>query len=233
MPRRRPIENSLATMSFSAEFKIAVYVIFIVATFLTRDVAILLISGVAAACFFFLYPDRAIRRGLLPISIFLIVTFMSGLFFTGGRVIMSLPGVDITHEGMGDAIVKTARVFLMIVGAKILMLTTSADDMIAGLNRMLPSSKATGKSPVRDFVEVAGMAMKAFPAIALRLRNDFAQRAASSGLQDSANLPNLIARARLSASLIIPLLGDIINSPEKVFFELTTNEKESHVRRIN
>ncbi|WP_420264014.1 energy-coupling factor transporter transmembrane component T family protein [Candidatus Magnetominusculus dajiuhuensis] len=232
MPRRRPIENSLATMSFSPEFKIAVYVIFIVATYLTRDVAILLISGVAAACFFFLYPDRAIRRGLLPISIFLIVTFMSGLFFTGGRVIMSLPGVDITHEGLGDAIVKTARVFLMIVGAKILMLTTSADDMIAGLNRMLPSSGAAEKSSVRDFVEIAGMAMKAFPAIALRLKSDFRERAAVSGLQ---GLPNLVDKARLSASLIIPLLGDIINSPEKVFVELTenTNEKESHVRRIN
>ncbi|MBF0458814.1 MAG: hypothetical protein HQK99_13070 [Nitrospirae bacterium] len=217
-------------MKFSPEFKIALYVIFIAAVFLTKDITILLISTAAAACFFFLYPDKAIRRGIVPISIFLIVTFMSGLFFTGGRVIVSYMGIDITHEGLNDAIVKTARVFLMIAGAKILMLTTSAVDMIAGLSRMLPTlKKSPGKSPVGDFVEIAGMALAAVPAIVLRLKSEFREKAAAC------NTSGLINKARLSTSLFIPLLGEIIHSPEKVFGELTltNNEKESYVRRIN
>ncbi|MEO5358835.1 MAG: energy-coupling factor transporter transmembrane protein EcfT [Nitrospirota bacterium] len=186
-----------------------------------KDIQFFIISSVFAACFFFLYPDKAVRRGIVPVSIFLFITFMCGLCFTGGRVIVSFAGVDITYEGLNDAIVKTTRVFLMIIGAKILMLTTSVDDMIAGLNRMIPSSKSrgktAGKSSVADFVEITGMTLRAFPAIVLRLKRDFMEKAADT------RPTGLIDRARLSASLAIPMLGEIINSPEKIFGELTDN----------
>lgn len=218
-------------MKFSPEFKITLYVIFIVVTFLMKDIQFFIISGAAAACFFFMYPDKAIRRGIVPISIFLFITFMSGLCFTGGRLIVSFAGVDITHEGLNDAIAKTTRVFLMITGAKILMLTTSVDDMIMGLNRMMPSPKSggktAGKSSAADFVEITGMTLRAFPAIVLRLKRDFMEKAAD------ARPTGLIDRARLCASLAMPLLGEIINSPEKIFSELTDNIKENYVRHIN
>ncbi|MBF0320060.1 MAG: hypothetical protein HQL01_09715 [Nitrospirae bacterium] len=199
-------------MKFSPEFKITVYVIFAAAMFLTKDVTIFLTASLAALCFFLLYSDRSIRSGIVPISIFLIITFLSGLFFTGGRVVVSILGLDITEEGLRDAIVKTARVFLMIAGAKLLMLGTTAVDMIKGLGRLLPHSS---KSPVGDFVEITGMALKAFPAITMRLRNDFREKATPG------NPVGLMDKARLCASLIIPLLGEIINSPERLFADLT------------
>ncbi|MCG6553382.1 MAG: energy-coupling factor transporter transmembrane protein EcfT [Candidatus Magnetominusculus sp. LBB02] len=209
-------------MKLSPEFKIVVYIIFIAATFLTRDVMPLLVSTAAAAGFFFFYPDKAMRQGLIPISIFLLITFLSGLLFTGGKVIASFAGIDVTLEGLNDAAIKTARVFLMITGAKLLMLTTSVEDMIEGLSRMLPSSR--NKPYIRDFIEIAGMALRALPAIAIRLKSDFREKAA-------AERPlGLIGKVRLCASLVIPLLGEIINSPERVFGQLIENgnKKERH-----
>ncbi|MBF0516538.1 MAG: hypothetical protein HQK97_05385 [Nitrospirae bacterium] len=213
-------------MKFSPEFKITLYVIFTAVTFLMKDMSFFAISGAAAACFFSLLPDKSIRTGIVPIFIFLFITFMSGMLFTGGRVIASFAGFDITHEGLTEAVVKTVRVFLMIVGAKVLMLTTSVDEMIAGLNRMLPVSNPAKGSAFRDFIEIAGLTFTAFPAIVLRLKTDFREKAAASHYEGLS--ARLIDTVRLSASLALPLLGEIIHCPERVFGELTRHNKENN-----
>jgi uncharacterized membrane protein/energy-coupling factor transporter transmembrane protein EcfT len=92
----------------------------------------------------------AIFSGIKKLSIFLIFSFFIPVFFnTAGEVVFQLGPLRITQEGLYMGSMFVFRIFLLIVGASLLMRTTSPEDMTSGLRRILSPLKVFGISGQR------------------------------------------------------------------------------------
>jgi energy-coupling factor transport system permease protein len=165
------------------------------------------------AAFFTRVPFRTLKSGWIPISIFLCFTFLSNVLGREGKVLFSSGAFMITQEGIEIASLRTLRVLLMIGGAKILMSSANADDVIRGLGRLLSPLEKVGL-PVKDFFHTMGLTMKCFPVLkemAAETYREKVKTAAAKGFWD---------KARVVASFLMPMFVKSIRTPE-VFFERT------------
>jgi energy-coupling factor transport system permease protein len=194
----------------SADFKTSLYALFAALLFITDSVEFYLPASAAALCLWALYPGGRMRGGALPIAVFLAATFLANALFAGGEILFGVFGLDVTREGLHAAAVRTARVFLMIAGAKLLILTAGVDELTAVVGRALSPLKLL-RIPVDDFTEVMAMSLKALPLIKRDALMRFNRAASDNGAKDFS------ARARLAAALVVPVFVSIINKPESVF----------------
>ena len=122
---------------FSPKAKILLYLLLVVAIFLSENfmfgLLLLLVTGMIAVR----VPFTALKRGMVPILIFLIFTFLSNLLFQEGTVIYEIFGLSVTDEGLIRGGHLTLRLLTLILGAKILTATTEASDLIRGMSALL------------------------------------------------------------------------------------------------
>lgn len=165
---------------------------------------ILIFDYVPAYLFFLLlllgviYVSRisflTVFSGIKKLSIFLIFSFFIPVFFnSAGEAVLQLGPLRITQEGLFMGSMFVFRIFLLIVGASILMRTTSPEEMTSGLRRIL--------SPLRVF-GISG------------------QRIATIIMLSWASMPNLWTRIRYALQSrkyqekrlrrLIPALSDLI-----------------------
>lgn len=165
---------------------------------------ILIFDYVPAYLFFLLlllgviYVSRisflTVFSGIKKLSIFLIFSFFIPVFFnSAGEAVLQLGPLRITQEGLFMGSMFVFRIFLLIVGASILMRTTSPEEMTSGLRRIL--------SPLRVF-GISG------------------QRIATIIMLSWASMPNLWKRIRYALQSrkyqekrlrrLIPALSDLI-----------------------
>lgn len=160
-------------------------------------------------------PFRTVTSGWIPISMFLLFTFVSNAFNHQGRIIYATGPVVITKEGLHLAAVRTSRVLLMIGSVKVLMATTPTDEIIRAMSRLLNPFEKIGV-PVKDFFHIMGLTIQCFPllknAIARHYRENV-QKSAQKGIVD---------KARLIAFFLLPLIVESIRSPEHFFGDSTT-----------
>lgn len=146
-----------------ALIKIILYVLFVVALFVVRSPEIFaLLTPALLIVLLLTVPVRLAGRGWVPISILLIFTFLSNLFFHPGKVVFHPGPLVITEEGVTAATVRTLRVLLMIMGAKIVIATTSAELLVASLGRIFRPLERFGL-PVGEFFSTMGLVMKSLP----------------------------------------------------------------------
>ncbi|KJU84977.1 Cobalt transport protein [Candidatus Magnetobacterium bavaricum] len=192
----------------------------VVLVFVVQDTVFFLTAAFLAICTFVFFPNKRFRSGAIPISIFLAVTFAANLMFKEGRVVFSLYGLEITHEGLTSATVTTARALLMIIGAKLLIYATGIEDLAAALGRLLRPLRVL-KLPVEEFTEMMLLTIKAFPLLKDRLMTDYRCQVAT------ANANGLTERAAIALSLFVSVLADILASPERFFEVYKGNERQS------
>ncbi|KJU82006.1 transporter [Candidatus Magnetobacterium bavaricum] len=197
-----------------------VYTGTVVLLFVVQDVGFFLVAGFLAICTFVFFPDKRFRSGAVPVSIFLAITFVSNLMFKEGRVVLSLYGLELTQEGLNAATVTTVRALLMIIGAKLLLYATSAEDLAAALGRLLRPLRVL-KLPVEEFTEMMLLTIKAFPLLKDRLMTDYRHQVAA------ANAASLTERATIALSLFVSVLADMLASPERFFEVYKGNERQS------
>ncbi len=142
-------------------------------------------------------PMTKLKRGFIPISLFLMFTFFSGILFRKGRVLFEIWGIIITEEGLKAGGHLSLRIFLFILGAKIITATTPAEDLIGAAVRLMgPLGKW---KPVREFVATLSLTLRFIPVIYDEARSLFRDAAGSSSGR------TVLGRVKLSASLLAPL----------------------------
>jgi energy-coupling factor transport system permease protein len=163
-------------------------------------------------------PFRIIRSGWIPISLFLVFTFISNLLNQHGRILFSAGPVFISYEGFGISIIRTMRLLFMIAGAKILFGYTKTDDIVNALRRLLGPLEIF-RLPVKDFFHTMGLTMKCLPVLKNMATETYAEKTKNGDIKGFFN------KARTVSGFLFPMVIKSIQSPE-VFFENTTAVKK-------
>lgn len=184
-------------ITFSPTAKILLYIFLIITVFFSNsfkaDAGILILVFI----FTFGIPVSVLKRGLIPITLFLAFTFFSNILFQSGRVIYEMGGIAVTEEGLRRGGHLTLRLFILILGAKALTGTTKAEELIRAINVLLgPLGRW---EPLREFMSTMVRALSFLPII-----YDEAQTLYAEAVKNSPET-TFLDKIKLSVSLLTPL----------------------------
>jgi energy-coupling factor transport system permease protein len=165
---------------------------------------------VAVLVFLLRIPLKSLKSGWIPISLFLLFTFVSNVLFQHGKILYIAGPVIVTEEGLHISLIRTMRVFFMIAGAKILVSTTQIELLIGAFGKLLKPLERLG-IPVVEFFSTMGLTMKSLPKLKEQLAEMYRERIKED------NIRGFWARARVVSMLLLPLFVKSIQSPEKFF----------------
>lgn len=202
----------------SPEIKILSYLGFVFGLFFIRDVTAYLLILIALSLFLCVLPFQSVKKGWVPISLFLLFTFVGNVTLPQGKIVFDIGPFTITDEGLQAASLRTGRVFFMIAGAKILTATTGTGSLVDGLGRILKPLERLGL-PVREFFSTMGLAMRSIPRIKERISEAYGRSTDKGGARGFWN------RTKVISVFLIPLFVHSIRNPE-IFFEDRPAEKE-------
>jgi len=122
-------------------------------------VATIFMAGVIAAS---KVPFKFMVKGLKAIMILMLITALFNLFLTPGEVLVSFWVLEITREGLQNAILMTIRLTYLILGTSIMTLTTTPNQLTDGLEKSLrPLNKM--KVPVHAIAMMMSIALRFIP----------------------------------------------------------------------
>ena len=184
-------------IKFSPAAKIFLYILLIVIVFLTNSFKVYLGILILVSFFVFSLQVSVLTLGLVPITLFILFTFVSNALFQTGRVVYEIFGFTLTEEGLKSGGHFALRLFILIFGAKILTATTATDDLVRGMTSLLgPIGRW---SPVKEFVSTMSLSIRFLPII-----YDEAQTFYRETFKNSAE-KTFLDKIRLSASLLSTL----------------------------
>lgn len=182
---------------FSPTAKILLYLLLTIAVFLLNSLWVNIGLLVLVLIFTLGVPASALSKGLIPITLFLTFTFLSNVLFQAGKVIYEIWGIAITEEGLQRGGHLTLRLFILILGAKILTVTTGAEDLVKAMASLLgPLGKWR---PVEEFISTMSLTLRFLPII-----YDEAQILYKETVKNSAET-TLLGKIKLTSSLLTPL----------------------------
>ena len=198
------------TAKIRPELKITIYVLFLVSLFLIRDMTgYLFLLGIL--CLFLVkLPLKSLKAGWLPISLFLLFTFIGNVLGRHGKVLLPAGLFTVTDEGLHIAAFRTVRIGLMIGGAKVLMASAKTEDMVAAMGRLFGPFERVG-IPVKDFFHIMGLTVKCFPVL-----KDMASEAYQKNA-GNADVRGFWGRAKVISVFLMPLFVQSLQSPESFF----------------
>jgi len=159
-----------------------------------------------------------LKSGWLPVSLFLLFTFISNVLNQHGRILFSAGFFVITEEGLNLAAIRAFRVFLMIGSAKILIVLTEAEAIIKALGTLLgPFEKL--HLPVKDFIHTMGLTLQCFPVLQDMITENYR---VSTGTGKVSGLWN---RAKAVSMFLLPMFVKSIQSPESFFEGVDGSDK--------
>jgi energy-coupling factor transport system permease protein len=199
------------------EIKILFYIFFVVLVSAVSDLAAYAVIFFILCLFLLKVPFRAVKSGWIPISIFLIFTFVSNVLHQHGKILFSSGLIVITEEGLKIAAIRTLRIFYLIMGSKVLIGTSKTEDIIHGLWRLLSPFERVGV-PVTDFY-MMGLTLKCFPILKNKLHENYRQSITS------ANIKGMWNKARAVSIFLLPMFVESIQTPESFFKEPEHSEK--------
>ena len=203
----------------SPEIKIILYIVFIVCLLLIKDVAFYLFIFVAISIFLFRIPFKSLKSGWIPISLFLLFTFISNILFQHGRILYSAGPLFITEEGLNIAVIRTMRVFFMIAGARIITATTQIESLIGAFGKILKPLERLG-IPVVEFFSTMGLTMKSLPKLKDQIAANYREKVKEGNIKGFWN------RAKVVSMFLVPLMIKSIQSPE-IFFEQDSRQEKN------
>ncbi len=107
-------------------------------------------------------PFKFMVKGLKPIVMILIITMFFNLIFTPGKVLLSFWIIKITKEGIILALQMGFRLTFLIIGASIMTLTTTPNQLTDGLERLLRPLNAI-HVPVHEIAMMMSIALRFIP----------------------------------------------------------------------
>ena len=146
-------------------------------------------------------PFKMILKGLKAIIIILLITVSFNLFLTEGEVIFQLGFLKMTKEGVSVAFFMGVRLVYLVMGASLMTLTTTPNDLTDGLESVLGPLKKI-KVPVHEISMMMSIALRFIPILMEETdRIMKAQKARGADFETG----NLIQKAKAMVPLLVPL----------------------------
>ena len=184
--------------------KIILLIALIVAIFLAGNllayvpVAVFLVVAAKVAKI----PFRLLIKGLKPLRLILILTFVLNLFFLPGEtVLLDLGFTAVKTESLLTAIHYSLRLVLLVMGSSLLTLTTPPIVLTDGLERLLSPLRVI-HFPAHEMAMMMSIALRFIPTLLEEADKIMKAQTARGADFESGNL---IARAKAMVPLLVPL----------------------------
>ena len=110
-------------------------------------------------------PFRMLLRGLKPLRIIIILTFLLNLFFTTGETVwVQFWVIRITKEGFLQAAFYSLRLIFLVIGTSLLTLTTSPVSLSDGIEILLSPLKVI-HFPAHELAMMMTIALRFIPTL--------------------------------------------------------------------
>ena len=184
--------------------KIISAVVFIVAVFLADSFAgyAVLLLFLFLVCRLANIPFKMLLRGLKPLRVILILTFLLNLFFNQGEnVLFEWRFIRITSEALLLSVFYALRLAFLVAGTSLLTLTTSPVALSDGIEILLGPLKVI-HFPAHELAMMMTIALRFIPTLLEETDKIMkAQMARGADFESG----NLIARAKAMVPLLVPL----------------------------
>lgn len=183
--------------------KISIIALFIAAIFFVNQfigyipilafiIGVILISKV---------PPMAVLRGLRPLFLIISITIIFNMILTPGEVIFRLGFINITREGVRQALFMGLRLIFLVTGTSLLTLTTSPIALTDGIESLLSPLKRIGV-PSHELAMMMSIALRFIPTLMEETDKIMkAQMARGADFESG----NVLRRAKNMVPLLVPL----------------------------
>ncbi len=186
-----------------ARIKIIWTFVYIVSLFLIKDfwgfvtVLITLALFISTAK----VPLNFILKGLKPIFLIIIFTFVVNMFMTKGTPIIEIAFLTITKEGLRNAFFMGTRLTLLIIGSSLLTLVTKPVTLTDGIEKLLSPGQKIGL-PSHELAMMMTIALRFIPTLLEETDKIMkAQMARGADFESG----NIMKRAKSLIPLLVPL----------------------------
>lgn len=146
-------------------------------------------------------PFSFIVRGLKPIMFILLFSVLINMFFVPGEIVAKFWIFKITKEGMIQAGFMGVRLIILILGASLLTLTTTPNQLTDGLEKMFGCLKKI-KIPVHEIAMMMSIALRFIPILTEETDKIMKAQMARRADLDSGNL---IQKIKSMIPILVPL----------------------------
>ncbi len=200
------------------EIKIIIYLVFTISMFFINNLTIIFVIFIAMSLFLAKLPFQSLKKGFIPIILFLLFTFLSNILFEKGRVIFKAGSIVVTHEGLKIACLRTARIFFMIGGAKILTATTKTEELINALRNIFKPLEYFGV-PVQKFFITMGTTIAYLPIIKNKIIENYRSEIKNGDIRD------FFSRVKILSNVTMSFFIKSMESPERLNYVRKTDGK--------
>ena len=181
-------------------------------------------------------PFKLLIKGLKPLRLILILTFVLNLFFNSGEtVLFHWSFITLTAEGLSTAVHYTLRLGFLVLGTSLLTLTTSPVTLADGIELLLSPFKRF-HFPAHELAMMMTIALRFIPTLLEEADKIMkAQMARGADFESG----NLMARAKAMIPLMVPLFvsafrraGDLAMAMEARCYHGGENRTRLRVLRI-
>jgi len=147
-------------------------------------------------------PFRMLLRGLKPLRLIIVLTFLLNLFFTSGATLwVEFWIIRIYREGFLQAAFYSLRLVFLVIGTSLLTLTTSPVSLSDGIEILLSPLKKI-HFPAHELAMMMTIALRFIPTLLEETDKIMkAQMARGADFESG----NLISRAKAMVPLLVPL----------------------------
>lgn len=177
--------------------------VFLVALFLVKDFwgFLVAVAGLALVIGISRVPLSFILKGLKPVFLIILFTFVINMFMTRGETLVEWGFLVITREGLYNAFFMGVRLVLLIIGSSLLTLTTKPIKLTDGIESLLGPLKKIGV-PAHELAMMMTIALRFIPTLLEETDKIMkAQMARGADFESG----NLLKRAKSLVPLLIPL----------------------------
>ena len=107
-------------------------------------------------------PFRFMVKGLKPVVVLLCITLFFNLIFTSGEAVFSIWIITVTREGIQLAVRMGIRLVFLVIGASLMTLTTTPNQLTDGLERLLKPLNHI-HVPVHEISMIMSIALRFIP----------------------------------------------------------------------
>ncbi len=150
-------------ITFSPRVKILLYILLVTAVFASGSLRLNLLLLFLVTAVALRVPAKTLKRGLIPILLFLVFTFISNVLFHEGEIIYTVAGLQVSREGIVRGSELTLNLFIMILGAKVLTATTGPEELVGGISRLLGPLGRVGY--VKELVYTMSLTLRLLPVV--------------------------------------------------------------------
>ena len=177
--------------------------VYIISLFVASSWTVYALSAVFLAAVIWLsrVPFQFMVRGLKPIVMILVITMFFNVIFTPGDVLWSIWIIKITKEGIILAVKMAIRLIFLIMGASVMTLTTTPNQLTDGLERLLRPLNAI-HVPVHEIAMMMSIALRFIP-ILLEEKDKIMNEQMARGADFETG--GLIQKVKNMVPLLVPL----------------------------